>query len=76
METVEQLCQAFGKNLAKIRKRQGWTQLNLANESGLARSYIGDIERGIRNPSLFNICKLADTLHIDVIELMQFRKKD
>lgn len=68
------LCQLFGKNLAKIRKGNGWSQEALANESGLARSYIGDVERGLRNISLVNICKIADTLQIDVVELMGFRK--
>jgi len=70
-----QLCQQFGKNLAKIRKNMGWSQEKLANESGLARSYIGDTERGMRNIALVNICKIADTLDIDVVDLMRFRAK-
>jgi transcriptional regulator with XRE-family HTH domain len=64
----------FGKNLAKIRKEKKRSQEYLALESGLARSYIGDVERGIRNISLVNICKIADTLEVDVVEIMSFRK--
>jgi transcriptional regulator with XRE-family HTH domain len=67
------LCRLFGKNLATIRKKKGWSQERLANESGLARSYVGDVERGIRNIALVNICKIADTLEVDVLELMRFR---
>lgn len=69
------LCKQFGKNLATIRKSQQWSQEKLANESGLARSYVGDVERGLRNIALINICKIADTLGIDVLVLMNFRKQ-
>jgi transcriptional regulator with XRE-family HTH domain len=72
-EADVQLCRLFGKNLAKIRKEKGWSQERLANESGLARSYVGDVERGIRNIALINIFKIADTLEVDVVELMGFR---
>ena len=72
-ESDVQLCRLFGQNLAKIRKEKNWSQERLANESGLARSYVGDVERGIRNIALVNICKIADTLEVDVVELMRFR---
>ena len=45
----------FGKRLANLRKTHGWSQERLALESGLARSYVGGIERGQRNLSLINI---------------------
>lgn len=67
------LCQMFGRNLAKIRKEKGWSQEKLALETGLARSYIGDVERGIRNIALINICRISDTLEIDTTTLMSFR---
>lgn len=69
-----ELCKLFGKRLAELRKRKGWSQEKLALESGLARSYVGDVERGIRNIALVNICKIADTMCIEVVELMDFRK--
>ena len=52
----------FGKRLAVLRKERGWSQEQLALESGLARSYLGGIERGQRNIALLNIVRLADTL--------------
>jgi transcriptional regulator with XRE-family HTH domain len=63
----------FGSRLAKLRKERGWSQEQLALESGIARSYLGGIERGQRNVALLNICKLADTLEIEPSELMTFR---
>lgn len=68
-----ELCKLFGKNLARVRQARLWSQERLALESGLARSYVGDVERGLRNISLVNICKFADTLGVDVSVLTTFR---
>ncbi|MDP5239039.1 helix-turn-helix transcriptional regulator [Uliginosibacterium sp. 31-16] len=57
--------QAFGLRLAEIRKERGWSQERLALESGLARSYLGGVERGQRNVALLNILKLARTLECE-----------
>lgn len=64
--------QLFGAHLAKLRKSLGWSQERLAIESGLARSYVGGIERGERNLSLINICKLAETLGVPPSEMFNF----
>jgi len=52
----------FGLRLSEMRKNRGWSQERLAAESGLARSYVGGVERGQRNIALLNICKLAEAL--------------
>jgi transcriptional regulator with XRE-family HTH domain len=62
----------FGKHLAKVRKELGWSQEGLANESGIARSYLGEVERGKRNIALINICKLASTLGVAPSTLLEF----
>ena len=61
----------FGKRLAQVRKQKGWSQEKLALESGLARSYLGGVERGKRNIALVNICKLAVTLGVNPGVLME-----
>lgn len=63
----------FGRRLAEIRRAKGWSQEKLALESGLARSYLGGVERGKRNIALLNICRLADTLEVPAPELMMFQ---
>ena len=65
----------FGKKLAQVRKERGWSQEQLALESGLARSYLGGVERGQRNIALLNICRLADTLEVPVSRLMEFENR-
>jgi transcriptional regulator with XRE-family HTH domain len=68
-----ELCKLFGKNLVRVRRDRLWSQERLALESGLARSYVGDVERGLRNISLVNICRFADALGVDVSVLTTFR---
>ena len=62
----------FGKRLQELRKERGWSQESLALESGLARSYLGEVERGKRNIALINICILADTLQVPPSALLDF----
>ncbi len=63
---------AFGKHLSALRKIKGWSQEKLALEAGMARSYLGGIERGQRNLSLKNLVKLAECMHIPLPMLMNF----
>jgi transcriptional regulator with XRE-family HTH domain len=62
----------FGRRLADLRRRLGWSQEQLALESGLARSYLGGVERGQRNIALENICRLADSMGMPPYMLLDF----
>jgi transcriptional regulator with XRE-family HTH domain len=62
----------FGLRLVELRKRLDLSQEGLALESGLARSYLGGVERGQRNISLFNICVLASALGQEPAALLDF----
>jgi transcriptional regulator with XRE-family HTH domain len=66
----------FGLHLAELRKQRGWSQEKLALESGMARSYLSGIERGVRNVSLINICALAATLGVSASEMLNFTSGD
>jgi len=62
----------FGQRLTALRKQRGWSQEKLALESGMARSYLSGIERGLRNVALINICTLADTLGVPPGDMLKF----
>lgn len=62
----------LGKRLKALRKQAGLTQEQLEERSGLARSYISDVETGRRNASIKNITKLAKGLGVKVSELTDF----
>lgn len=60
----------LGETLRQIRKEQGLSQEELANNSSLDRSYLGGIERGEHNISFINLIKIADSLGIKPSELL------
>jgi transcriptional regulator with XRE-family HTH domain len=62
---------SFGTNLMAWRKHRGLTQEALGQATGIARTYISDIERGARNISLQNMARLAEALGISIPELFQ-----
>jgi transcriptional regulator with XRE-family HTH domain len=72
-QTNPELLVAFGRRLVQLRKQHGWSQERLALESGIARSYLSEVERGIRNIALLNICRLADAMSLDPSELLKFK---
>lgn len=59
----------FGLNVRKIREVQNLTQEALAERADLDPTYISGIERGIRNPSLLSIVRVAKALGIKASEL-------
>ena len=54
----------FAGNIKRLRKERGMSQEDLAFESGLHRTYISGIERGIRNVGLDNIGVIATALGV------------
>ncbi|XAM00594.1 helix-turn-helix transcriptional regulator [Phycisphaeraceae bacterium D3-23] len=54
----------FGRQVRALREEKGWSQEHLAAVVGLDRSYVGGVERGERNISIENICKLAASLDV------------
>ena len=61
--------QRFGKAIRRRRRELDLSQEELAERAELHRTYVSDIERGDRNPSLENIEKLAKALNIRVSDL-------
>lgn len=54
----------LGNNLREARKAENLSQEALALEIGIDRTYISGIERGVRNPSLDVIVKLAERVGV------------
>lgn len=59
----------FGNTIRFYRSELKLSQESLADECGFHRTYIGQIERGERNPSLKNIEVFALTFKIPLSEL-------
>ena len=60
---------AFGSNLRRERERRKLTQEKLAEKADLDPSYISGIERGVRNPSILSVVRIANALSTTVSDL-------
>ena len=61
----------LSREVSRLRKQKGWSQDELAKQSGLHRTYIGSIEREERNISIINLQKIAKALGVKPSELIK-----
>lgn len=57
--TAEQL---FGEEIGRLRRTRGFSQEELGFQAGIHRTYVSQIERGIKSPTLAVILKLSQAL--------------
>ena len=69
MSKRDKILSALGLNVRKHREAREFTQEKLAEKSGLDATYISGIERGLRNPGIKNVAKLAKALGLTTAEL-------
>jgi two-component system response regulator len=67
----EELKALLGKAIKSARAAQGFSQEELAARAALHRTYLSDVERGVRNPSIASIEKLAQALALPVSALFE-----
>jgi transcriptional regulator with XRE-family HTH domain len=49
----------LARNLRRLREEKGWSQERYADEANIHRTYVSDLERGARNPTIMVVEKLA-----------------
>lgn len=64
----------LGLNLRKLREEQGYSQESFADHCGLHRTYISGIERGVRNPTVIILDKIAKALKVPAGQLLDEAK--
>jgi transcriptional regulator with XRE-family HTH domain len=57
--------------LKDLRRRRGWSQKDLAEESGVGQDTISGIESGRHEPRPSTLRKLADALGVEVVDLFR-----
>jgi transcriptional regulator with XRE-family HTH domain len=67
---VNSLHVAVGRAIREFRTEKRLSQERLADKAGLHRTYLGGVERGERNVSLYNIDRISDALGLDPADLL------
>lgn len=60
-----------GQNLRRAREVVGISQEDLADRAGLHRTYVSGVERGVRNPTVTVLEKLAKALKVKPSTLLE-----
>jgi transcriptional regulator with XRE-family HTH domain len=61
-QDVDQNLVLLGQGIRQLREAAGLSQEALADAAGIDRSHMSRIERGKRNVSFLNICRVAEAL--------------
>jgi transcriptional regulator with XRE-family HTH domain len=59
----------FGRNISRLRSEAGLSQDRLAEKADLDRTYLSGIERGVRNPGIKVVIRIARALGVSVEQL-------
>jgi transcriptional regulator with XRE-family HTH domain len=61
-ERERRLCRVFGARVRELRREHNHTLSDLADNAGISLTYLSQIERGSRNPTLAIVVRLAQAL--------------
>ncbi|PBQ33899.1 transcriptional regulator [Sphingobacteriaceae bacterium] len=67
--------EVFGDILRELRTEKGFSQEHLAELSGLDRTYVSLLERGLRQPTLSTLFSLANALEVAPSKIVQLIEK-
>lgn len=65
------LVTVFAANVRRRRLELGLSQEELAEAAGVHRTYVGMLERGEKNVTIYNIERIALALHVEPASLLQ-----
>jgi len=61
--------QLLAERIKMLRRAKDWSQERLAERATIQRSYLADLERGHRNPSVRTLVKIANALSVSLATL-------
>lgn len=68
---MDDVCQRLAANLRRLRIEQGFSQEAFADYAGIHRTYVSDLERGARNPTIKVVERLAMALKVTASDLLK-----
>jgi len=69
---MSNIAKSIGENIRTLRKERGLSQEQLALRADINTSYMGQVERGEKNPTIDVLSKIAMALHLPLEKLVQF----
>ena len=67
---MEDVRKTVGRNVRRLREEAGLSQEKLALEADLDRTYVSGVERGVRNPTVTVVARIAKALKIEPDRLL------
>jgi len=65
------VCADLGERIRQLRKKRGWRQIDLAEQSGIHEVHISDLERGVREVGLRHLAALAAAFEMSLSEFLK-----
>jgi transcriptional regulator with XRE-family HTH domain len=68
---MKSILEALGDRIRELRTEKGWSQESFADECGINRSHMGEVERGETNLTLSTLYHISQTLKVSIASLFQ-----
>jgi transcriptional regulator with XRE-family HTH domain len=65
---------SLGRKIRQLRLSLKMSQMELAEKAETDQAFISEMERGVANPTLDSILRIAKALRVTVAELFQLRR--
>lgn len=75
-DAKKDIYRTIGGNISIFRRKSGLGLAELAKKAGISGSFLGNIEKGSRKPTLYTIEKIAAALGMGVTALFTHKEKD
>jgi transcriptional regulator with XRE-family HTH domain len=72
-ESDKKYLKAIGNNIAKLRRKNNLSQLDVCAEIKMEKPNLSSIENGRQNPTSLTLKKIADVLDVDVKDFFNFK---
>ena len=69
------ICTRIGIRIRELRTAQGWTQFEMAERTGIDRSYLAEVETGKIEICIRNLDLIAQSFDMELYELLRFPSK-
>jgi len=75
MKLETRVLKTLSRKIREHRRLLGWSQMYLAAEVGVEKTYIGKIERCEINPGVVNVARIAQALGVHIVDLLDDGRK-